>query len=227
MTKQNYSELIVVLDRSGSMSSIRADMQGGFDSFIAEQKKTPGECRVSLYQFDDVFETVYEGKTLAEVPPLSLVPRGWTALYDAVAKAVDLTGARLASMPEHERPDRVAVLIITDGEENRSYQFNGKDVMKRVKLQRESYSWSFSFLGADESSLKMAEDMGVGAANTVYWTATSAGAGAMFDSMSKGFSSYRLVNDVSTDAFVSQTMYDTSLNNKVKDTITTATDANQ
>lgn len=216
MTKANYSELIVVLDRSGSMSSIRKDMQGGFDTFIAEQRKIPGECRVSLFQFDDIFETVYQGKSLTDVPPLDLIPRGGTALFDAIATAVDRTGERLAAMPEHERPDRVAVLIITDGQENSSQKATSKEVMKRVATQRGTYNWSFSFLGADETSLDVADTLGIGAANAVYWTNTSVGTGAVFDTLSKGFGQYRVVDTafVSNDALISQVDYERAVDNR-------------
>lgn len=216
MTKPNYSELIIVLDRSGSMDRIRKDMQGGFNGFIAEQRKIPGECRVSLYQFDDVFETVYEGRTLADVPPLDLVPRGGTALFDAVAMAVDSTGERLAAMPEHERPDRVAVLIITDGQENSSRKATSKEVMKRVAHQKERYSWSFSFLGADESALEVADSLGIGASNSVVYSPMFTG--AVFDSLNKSFSKRRVAqaHEITTTALFDQANYERSVENQVK-----------
>src|SRR5262245_2857992 len=107
MTKPGYCEIVVLLDRSGSMQSIAKDMEGGFDHFIKEQKLVPGDCKVSLYQFDTDYEAVYVGKPLAEVPRCELKARGSTALNDAFGRTINATGARLAAMPEHERPSKV------------------------------------------------------------------------------------------------------------------------
>src|SRR5437879_5693749 len=111
MTNQNLTHIVAILDRSGSMMSIREDMQGGFNNFIAEQAKTPGEVRVSLYQFDTEYDTVYENKPLAEVPALVLEPRGGTALLDAVGRTITTVGQKLAQLDEDDRPGLVVVVI--------------------------------------------------------------------------------------------------------------------
>src|SRR4051812_27922369 len=102
--KENSTEIVFILDRSGSMSGIAADMRGGFATFVEEQKKLPGECLVTLTQFDDHYDVVYQGRPIAEVPALDLQPRGSTALLDAVGRTVDDVGARLAKMAKHDRP---------------------------------------------------------------------------------------------------------------------------
>ena len=99
MTDPTYTDITMVLDRSGSMQSIKDDTIGGFDAFISEQGRLPGRCTVSLVQFDNVYEEVYTGRDLADVPGLTLVPRGSTAMLDAIGRAVNATGARLAAMP--------------------------------------------------------------------------------------------------------------------------------
>lgn len=120
MTDPNLTHLYFLLDRSGSMQSIKDDTEGGFDAFIAEQRSQPGDCRVTLAQFDDRYEEVYQDVPVADVPPLSLSPRGSTALLDSIGRLLGEAGGRLAALPEHERPGVVIVGIMTDGHENSS-----------------------------------------------------------------------------------------------------------
>lgn len=161
MTDQNKTEIVVILDRSGSMDSIRADMEGGFKRFIEEQRAQPGVCAVSLYQFDDQYDVVYEDKPIAEVPPLSLLPRGWTALLDALGKSVVRVGERLRAKPEHERPGAVIVVVITDGQENKSTEYNRQQVRTLITLQEGTYNWRFMYLGADASAFAEAGSLGI------------------------------------------------------------------
>jgi len=184
MTKENSTEIVFVVDRSGSMSSIAADMRGGFDAFLAEQKKVPGECRVSLTRFDDQYEVVYEGRSLAEVPPLDLQPRGSTALLDAVGRTIDAVGARLAAMPEHERPSKVLFVIITDGAENASREYNRRRVFEMITTQRTKFSWDFVFLGANQDAFAVAEGLGIDRGMAMNYAASGVGA----NSAMKGFS---------------------------------------
>ena len=100
MTDPSYTDITMVLDRSGSMQSIKDDTVGGFDAFVDEQRRLPGRCTVSLVQFDNEYEEVYTGRDLAEVPSLTLVPRGSTAMLDAIGRAANATGVRLAAFPE-------------------------------------------------------------------------------------------------------------------------------
>lgn len=147
--RQDYTDITVVLDRTGSMSDIADDMRGGFNTFIAEQKKLPGELRVSLFQFDSVsMEWVYENRPVAEVPPLELIPRSNTPLWDALGRSVTDTGNRLAKLAEADRPGHVLVLVITDGQENSSNEWEPDKVRELIKTQTDQYKWSFQFLGA-------------------------------------------------------------------------------
>lgn len=161
MTDKNKTEIVVVLDRSGSMAGIASDMRGGFDTFIAEQKKIPGECSVSLIQFDDHYEVVYQGKPIEAVPPLKLDPRGSTALLDAIGRTINDTGVRLAKLPEALRPGKVAVVIITDGHENASREYTKAQIETMINVQRGTFAWEFFFLGAQQDAIAVAKSYGI------------------------------------------------------------------
>jgi len=179
--RSDYCELAIVLDRSGSMSTVKNDMEGGFARLMEEQRKLPGECRVTLTQFDTQgIDTVYESKPVADVPALVLEPRGGTPLLDAVGDAVTSLGKRLAAKPEAERPGSVVVLIITDGEENSSTRFTKAQVKELVERQTTTYKWSFIYLGANVDAFAEAGSMGIAAAAAASYTPDSAGVKAAY-----------------------------------------------
>lgn len=188
MPNLNKSEIIIILDRSGSMRSICADMEGGFATFIAEQRAAPGEAVVSVYQFDDKFDTCFEERPIAQVTGLGLVPRGVTALLDAVGKAIVLVGERLAKKPEAERPGAVVVLVITDGMENSSSEYSRAQIAEMVKHQTEAYRWQFVYLGADASTFDEAGAIGMAAAS---YDANAAGVKDLMTRSSRGVAEYR------------------------------------
>ena len=192
--KPDSTEIIFVVDRSGSMINIAADMRGGFDTFIEEQKKLPGECKVTLARFDDHYELVFAGKPLAEVPPLELVPRGSTALNDAVGKTINTVGERLSKTPEDQRPSKVLFVIITDGKENASKEFQDiRKVLELITHQREKYQWEFVFLGASLDAIEVAQNMGISASGAVMFNAKAgASARGVMRSVSKMATSYRI-----------------------------------
>ena len=159
--KQGYTDVTVVLDRSGSMSSIRDDMNGGFAAFVAAQRDVPGTCLVSMVQFDGTATEVrYVGTPIAEVGPLDLQPRGNTPLLDAVAFSIRLTGERLAALPEDARPANVLLLIITDGQENASKHTTAAELKAMIEHQRSVYKWDFTYLGANVDSFAEARPWG-------------------------------------------------------------------
>src|SRR5712671_3389984 len=127
MTDPAYTHYVLIIDRSGSMARIRDDTQGGVRHFIAEQATVPGKATLSLYQFDTEHDRVHDFADLAGLPPYTLTPRGGTALNDACARAISETGARLAALSEDTRPGKVVVVIATDGQENSSSEFPGKE----------------------------------------------------------------------------------------------------
>lgn len=170
MTNPDLTHIYFLLDRSGSMASISDDTVGGFNTFIAEQRKHPGKCRVTLAQFDDRYEVVYADRPIAEVPGLQLQPRGMTALLDAIGRLVTDAGASLASLPEHERPGTVIVGIMTDGHENASQEWTHPAVKSLIQQQTETYDWEFLYMGADQDAIEVGTGLGVAAARSVTYS---------------------------------------------------------
>lgn len=191
MTDKNLTEIIVVLDRSGSMSTIQADMIGGFARFVQEQQALPGDCRMSLYRFDTEYEACFENRPLAEVPELPLEPRGGTALLDAVGKTINAVGRRLRSTPEHKRPGGLVFMIITDGEENSSREFKLASVKKMIEHQTKKYNWQFLYLGADVNSFSAASGMGIRAAGQAIFVNSAQGVNDLWSSNSAAIGGYR------------------------------------
>jgi hypothetical protein len=159
--KANFTRIAIILDRSGSMADCRESTVAGFNAFINEQKKLPGDANVKLVQFDDLYETVFDQK-LKDAPELTqatFVPRGWTALLDAQGRTIIELGSELEKMPEHERPSKVIVVTITDGIENASKEFTTGKIAAMIKHQRDNYNWDFVFLGANQDAVKVASAM--------------------------------------------------------------------
>ena len=197
---KNYTDLNIILDRSGSMSSIAPDITGGIQSFLKKEKESGDDTKVSLYQFDDIYETIFIDKLITEDINIPLVPRGTTALLDAVGKTMASVGEKLDKLPEDERPNRVLFLVITDGAENSSREFSFEDVKKNIKHQRETYAWDFVFLGTTEDALFQGEGMGIGKGSTRGFTRSSADIMNMFSQVSDSYTSYKSLNraDLST-----------------------------
>ena len=163
MPRNDLTDVTVVLDRSGSMTSCREEAEGGLNAFVEQQKKLPGECLFTLVQFDTEYEFVHRGVPVGVVPKFTLVPRGWTALLDAVGRAINETGARLAKMEERDRPGLVAFVIVTDGQENHSREFTAARVREMVRHQSEVYGWKFTYLGANQDAFAEAGSLGIAA----------------------------------------------------------------
>lgn len=145
---KELTELVIVIDRSGSMSNMAEEVNGAINRLIDEQKALPGECRVTLVQFDDIYEVVHDNVDIRNVLKYTCIPRGSTALLDAVGKAINTVGERLAKTPENQRPGLVSVIIATDGMNNASKEFTLEQIKEMVTRQQEVYKWHFNFLGA-------------------------------------------------------------------------------
>jgi Mg-chelatase subunit ChlD len=159
--QQDLTDIVVVLDRSGSMQSCRDDAEGGLNAFVEDQKKRPGRAVFSLVQFDTEYEFVHRGEPISRVRPFTLVPRGSTALLDAVGRAIIETSDRLTRMPEAERPELVAFVIVTDGHENSSKEFNKEQIRQMIQHQTDAYKWQFTFLGANQDAFAEAGGIGI------------------------------------------------------------------
>ncbi len=192
--KEGLSEIVCIIDRSGSMGSIRDDAIGGFNTFLAEQKKLPGEATLTYIQFDTEYEVVHENAPLNDVPPIDetvYVPRGSTALLDAVGRTIDATGKRLANMPEEHRPETVIVAILTDGEENSSREYDLARIEDMIRHQKEKYSWEFIFLGANQDAFAEAAKIGIDRKDAYNFAATAEGVRDACGNMSRAVKFYR------------------------------------
>ena len=185
----DHTEVIIVLDRSGSMDSIKNDMEGGINQFFEDQKKEPGRCSVTLTQFDNEYEIVYSGVDIQSVPKVSLVPRSMTALLDAVGRTIKEVGDRLAKTAEANKPGRVIMLIVTDGLENASREFTNAQVKALIEEQTSKYNWMFVYLGANQDAFAVAAGMGVKCASN--FQANAAGTSGATKGMSAGVKRYR------------------------------------
>ena len=190
------TEIAFVLDRSGSMSSVARSAVAGFNDFLREQQTAPGQARFTLVLFDDEYLVPANAVPVVEMVGLdasTYVPRGSTALLDAIGLTVDNLGRRLASLSEAERPGKVIVAILTDGYENASHRYTQRDIAKRIRHQREKYGWEFLFLGANQDAIATAAKMNIAPANAATFQADEAGAKASFKASSRKASAMRMM----------------------------------
>lgn len=173
MPNTTYTHIEVLLDRSGSMDTLKDDMEQGFNRFLKEQKSVPGKATIGLTQFDYEHETVYSMLPISEAPNLRLDPRGSTALIDAMCKSIDDLGDRLAAMRESERPGKVIFVIITDGYENASRKHKRADAMGRVQRQQDQYQWEFIYLGANQDAIAEAATYGIASHSSLTYDSSS------------------------------------------------------
>jgi uncharacterized protein YegL len=178
MTDPQRALIAVLLDRSGSMESIKSDTEGGFNAFIDGQRNEPLDIRVTLAQFDTEYEVVYANRPVREVPPLALQPRGMTALYDALGKLITDVGAELAARPEEERPSRVTVVVLTDGHENSSQEWTHDAVSAAIRRQEHDYSWDFVFLGANMDAVAIGQQLGFAPDKSMTYATNAGGIGS-------------------------------------------------
>ena len=177
MTDPQRSLIAVLLDRSGSMETIKSDTEGGFNAFIGGQRNEPLDVRVTLAQFDTDYDVVYANRPVRDVPPLELQPRGMTALYDAVGKLITDVGAELAAQPDHERLGRVVVVVLTDGHENSSREWTHDAVSAAIHRQEHDYSWDFVFLGANIDAVAIGQHLGFAPEKSMTYAADGDGIG--------------------------------------------------
>jgi hypothetical protein len=188
------AEIISIIDNSGSMSHLINDTIGGYNSFIKEQKNTFGEnISASLVLFNDRYETIYSGLKINEVPLLTesvYKTMGCTALIDTVCDVIDKTGDRLSKMNENERPDKVIICILTDGEENASKEYSTSQLKEKIQHQRDKYNWEFVFLGANQDSFSVADSYGIAKGMTSNFKADSRGISDAYNTISCCVSNY-------------------------------------
>jgi uncharacterized protein YegL len=188
------TEIALVLDRSGSMASMAKEAIGGFNTFLETHQKAPGQARLTLVLFDHEYIVAQDGSPVQEVPKLdahTYQPRGTTALLDAIGTTINTVGERLDHTPEQERPDKVLIVILTDGLENASKEFSLEQINQMIQHQREVYSWEFIFLGAGQDAIQVATVLGISAASAVQFSGTPEGTAQAFQAISQTSVAYR------------------------------------
>jgi len=186
MARANHTHILFILDRSGSMQSLHADVVGGFNTFLASQQAAEGTADLTLVQFDSDIETRMDGIDIQEVKPFrksDFEPRGTTALFDAMGSSIDALGRELAARREADRPERVVVAVMTDGEENASQEYSFEKIQGMIEHQRSYYNWEFVFLASELRTLDLSLDMGVKREKSRRWVKSSAGTMAAFSIM--------------------------------------------
>jgi len=162
----DLTDITLVIDRSGSMQQIQSEAEGGVNTFITQQAKEPGKALLTLVQFDTEYEFVHKGIPVGDVPQFHLIPRGFTALLDAVGRAILETGERLNQLPEKDRPGLVIFVVTTDGQENSSKEFTKQQIKDMITHQQDKYGWHFTFLGANQDAFDEAGELGFRAGGT-------------------------------------------------------------
>ncbi len=185
--KNGITELVFILDRSGSMAGLESDTIGGFNAMIEKQKKQEGECFVSTVLFDNESEVLHDRVRLSEIKPMTeneYTVRGCTALIDAIGGAIHHIGnihkyARNEDVPEH-----TVFVITTDGMENASHKYSSSDVKKMIERQKEEYGWEFLFIGANIDAVETAAQYGIGKDRAVNYHADEMGTKCLYDNVS-------------------------------------------
>jgi hypothetical protein len=208
MTKERYTHIHMLFDRSGSMQGRESDVAGWYKTFIEAQRQGEGQCSVSLATFDTgSYDEVIQWSDLSGVPDtFVLEPRGGTPLLDSVARSINNLGKRLSEMKEEDRPSKVICIIQTDGQENSSKEYSLARVKELVETQQKTYSWDFLFLGADIDAFGVGAGLGVASASTARYGNNSLGYVVLADSTANA-----VLRSRSTGGTVSYTTAEQSL----------------
>ena len=197
--KQTYTDITVILDKSGSMSPLVKDTVGGFNEFLVKQQSVKGKADLTLIQFDTNYQVVHENRPIKDVPKLTIDtyrPGGMTALLDAVGRTITDKKKRFSSMGKN-KPSQVLMVIITDGEENSSHEYK-KAQIKSLIEDGEKEKWNFMFLGANQDSFHEAGAIGISQKMSADFSGTSKGIRCAFSAMSTKTASYRTTNDANS-----------------------------
>lgn len=200
--KNNVTELVFVLDRSGSMAGLESDTIGGFNALIEKQRKQDGKCYVSTVLFDNVAEVLHDRLELSEIKKMTekdYSVRGCTALIDAIGGAIHHIGnihkyARPEDVPEH-----TMFVITTDGQENASHQYTSDKVKQMIERQKEKYGWEFLFIGANIDAVETASRYGISKDRAVNYNADSQGTQVLYDTVAQAVCNVRASAPLSSD----------------------------
>jgi uncharacterized protein YegL len=192
--KKNLTELVFILDRSGSMSGLERDTIGGFNAMIEKQKKQEGECIVSTVLFDDESRVIHDRVSLDEIKPMTeddYFVGGCTALIDAIGGAIHHIG----NVHKYARPEDVLentiFIITTDGQENASHRYSSDKVKQMIERQKDKYGWEFLFIGANIDAVETAKRYGIDRNRAVNYNADAQGTSIVYESVSKAVCNVR------------------------------------
>ncbi|WP_411731198.1 VWA domain-containing protein [Paeniglutamicibacter sp.] len=174
MSTNDSALLVFLLDRSGSMYDIKADIEGGLNAYVAKQLAEPGSATASLHQFDNVYEDVYLDIPLDQIPAFNLEPRGSTALFDSIARTITETRKRIAAMPVDKRPGIVHLNIATDGLENASTRYSRRAIRDMVQTQEQVDKWLISYMGCDQDAIEVGTSLGISPDRSLTYTRDTA-----------------------------------------------------
>lgn len=175
MTNPEYTAIMLLIDRSGSMYTIQQSAQESINEFIAGQRHQPGRRTIRLAQFDSTYELVHRSLPAAECPDYQLEPRASTALLDAMAMSIREFGKELWAMPEDERPGTVIWATVTDGMENSSVEHTWTQVQEMIRHQEDRYGWQVLYLGANQDAIATAARLGIQRDRSLTYSATPEG----------------------------------------------------
>lgn len=191
--KTGLTEIVYIIDMSGSMGAVREDAVGGFNRFVEDQKKEPSEARLTAVFFNSQAYTLWRlSVDIQNIPPLGneYSPDGMTPLLDAIGRTVNEVGQRLDKLPDEEKPERVLVIIMTDGLENASKEFKKDQIRQMIEHQRTKYNWEFVFAGANMDAT--AEARGLCVAQAVHYKSTGKGVRDAYKLLCRAASNYRI-----------------------------------
>lgn len=192
--KKNLTEIVFILDRSGSMSGLEADTIGGFNSMIEKQKREAGEALISTVLFDNFSEVIHDRVPIGRVEPMTdreYYVRGCTALLDAIGGAIHHIGNIHKYAREEDVPEHTLFVITTDGMENASRRYDSETVKKMIERQKAKYGWEFLFLGANIDAVETASRFGIGADRAVNYHSDHQGTQLNYEVLSAAVSTVR------------------------------------
>lgn len=192
--RKGLTEVVFILDRSGSMSGLEADTIGGFNSMIAKQKKEEGEAYISTILFDDRSEVLYDRVPIQKIEPMNdsqYYVRGCTALLDAIGGAIHHIKDVQKKAKEEDRPEKTIFIITTDGMENSSHKYSCEKVKKMVEKQKKKHGWEFLFLGANIDAIEVAGQFGISAKRAINYECDSKGTLLNFKAITNAVSAFR------------------------------------
>ncbi len=198
--EKKHSELVFIMDRSGSMSGIASDMEGAMKEVITKQKERDGDVLVTYVRFDTEIEEVFSEKSINDIAGFSLKPRNMTALLDAIGQTVNAVERRFNQKDEEDQPERVLFVIVTDGGENASREFSRPQVFEMIEKVKRDYDWGFTFIGANQDAIGTGGGLGVTRGSSLNYAATGAGVRGMTKCVSSYVDDYLSTGKASYDS---------------------------